>query len=311
MSKRSWLFQCILVGAVIFSSCEVTTETPEVEDSVVKKEAKGPVLAVVDGEIITVAAFQAELDSLPEATRNRINTKEKKMERLEGMIKDILLQKEAKRRGLDQDEEIEIKVERIRTRLVNEKLYKEMYTETDTVSEKEILEYYEENKAQYAQKERIRVSHILIMLPPDAEPAKEAEAKATVDEIMKKLSAGEAFEELAKKYSQGPSAPRGGDLGYFSKGRMVPAFEEVAFALKNNGDTSDVVRTKFGYHIIKLIDRTPAREMTLDEVRDRIVRLIESKKKREVRQTLPTELRQKADVKINEKYLEDEKVKEE
>jgi len=101
-------------------------------------------------------------------------------------------------------------------------------------------------------------------------------------------------------------ASKGGDLGYISKGRMMPEFENVAFSLKNIGDVSDIVKTQFGYHIVKLTDRKAARLQTLDEVRDRIVKQIESTKRREVRQNLPQELRKKVAIVIHDDLLKDE-----
>jgi parvulin-like peptidyl-prolyl isomerase len=85
---------------------------------------------------------------------------------------------------------------------------------------------------------------------------------------------------------------------------MLPAFEEAAFSLEEVGDTSDLVRTKFGYHIIALTGRQAAHELSLDEVRERIVRQLESSKRREIRQSLAEELRGQARVEIHEEHLQ-------
>jgi parvulin-like peptidyl-prolyl isomerase len=99
----------------------------------------------------------------------------------------------------------------------------------------------------------IRASHILIShsgAPRTGATRSKEEAKALAEEIKGKLAAGESFEELAKAYSDCPSAQKGGDLGFFGKGQMVPPFEKAAFGLEV-GDVSDIVETQFGYHIIK------------------------------------------------------------
>jgi peptidyl-prolyl cis-trans isomerase C len=263
------------------------------------------VLAKVAGIIITVEDFQQELKSLPEYTQRRMNAKEQKQKHLDKMIEEILLLQEAERRGLDKDNEIQGKVERYRRRLITERLYREIAQERAAISEEEVQKYYEEQKSRFAQKERIRARQILILVAPNAGPEKETEAKNKAEEALGRVKSGEDFAEVAKQVSEGPAASRGGDLGFFSRGRMVPEFEEIAFSLEEEGDTSDLVRTKFGYHIIQLTGRQPAKELALDEVRDRIVRQLESTKRREIRQSLAKDLRQQADVEVNLKLLEE------
>jgi peptidyl-prolyl cis-trans isomerase C len=267
---------------------------------------EGPVLATVGGEIITVGVFESELASLPEYTQKRMNTREEKKKHLEKMIDEVLLLQEAEKRKLDQDEEIRAKVDRYRNRLITEKLYQEVASERSKVEDEEIQAYYQEHKDRFQQKERIRARQILILLPPNGGPEKEAEAKKKAQEALTRVKAGEDFAVLAKQYSEGPAASRGGDLGYFSRGRMVPEFEEIAFSLKDVGDTSDLVRTKFGFHIIELTGRQPAQELSLEEVKDRIIRQLESTRRREIRQTLAEELRGRTKVEIQEGYFEEE-----
>jgi peptidyl-prolyl cis-trans isomerase C/peptidyl-prolyl cis-trans isomerase SurA len=99
----------------------------------------------------------------------------------------------------------------------------------------------------------VRASHILVShsgAPRTGATRTQAEAKELADEILAKVEAGESFEELAKTYSDCPSAEKGGDLGFFQKGRMVKPFEDATYALEV-GNTSGVVETQFGYHIIK------------------------------------------------------------
>ena len=271
-----------------------------------KKDVKGKVLAQVDGERISLEAFEAELDALPEYTRNQLKSKEQKLKRLDRMVEEILLKREAEKRGLGRDEEIQRKVERYRDRLITEELYKRVAQERANVTDAEIQKYYDEHRDQFSQKERIRASQVLILVPPNATPEKDAEAKAKAQEALRRAKAGEDFTELAKQYSEGPTASRGGDLGYFSRGRMVPEFEDVAFSLTNVGDISDVVKTKFGYHIVQLNDRQPEKVLGLDEVKDRIVRQLEAKNRRDIRQGLGQDLRRQAKIQISEEYLQDE-----
>ena len=125
--------------------------------------------------------------------------------------------------------------------------------ETVAVSRAEVQSYYEQEQERMRRPEEIRVRHILIGRPQggDDRATKRAEAEA----LLVRIRAGEDFARLAALYSEGPSRSRGGDLGYFSAGNMVPAFEQAAFALQEPGDVSDLVETKFGYHIIRLEGR--------------------------------------------------------
>ena len=304
MLGRRAVFLCVIACAFAASSCKEGSRVSPGSPSDEKAAKRGPVLAAVGGTAITVEDFENEIRSLPEHTQKRMKTGEEKKKHLDKMIEEILLLDEAQKRGVDRDEEIRAKVERYRRRLITEKLYQEVAKEKSQVGEEEIQKYFQAHKEQFVQKERIRVRQILILLAPNAGPEKEAEAKKKAEEVLGRAKAGEDFAELAKEVSEGPAASRGGDLGYFSRGRMVPAFEEAAFGLKNDGDVSNVVRTKFGYHIIQLTGRQPAKELSIEEVRDRIVRQLESARRREVRQSLAKELRQQAKVEIREGYFE-------
>jgi peptidyl-prolyl cis-trans isomerase C len=299
------VFLCLVAWLCVLTSCTSETSlSPGGSPGEDGGEKEGPVLARVGQQVITVGDFEAELRSLPEYTQKRMTTAEQKKKHLEKMISESLLLQEAKTRKLDQDEELRAKVERYRNRLITEKLYREVAGERSQVGDEEIQSYYEEHKDRFRQKERIRARQILILLPPNAPPEKEAEAKKKAEEALERVRAGEDFATVAKQYSEGPAAGRGGDLGFFSRGRMVPEFEEVAFSLKEVGDKSGVVRTKFGLHIIELTGRQPAQELSLQDVRERIVRQLESARRREVRQSLADELRDKSNVEIQEGYFE-------
>ena len=120
------------------------------------------------------------------------------------------------------------------------------------VTEEDLQQYYEENKEDYKKDPARKLKYVAVNLEPSEVDKKIVKTK--VDSIYNLAISGKNFAELAIQYSQGPSAPQGGDLGYFTRGKMVPTFEEAAFQLKK-GDISDPVKTQFGWHIIKLIDK--------------------------------------------------------
>jgi len=120
------------------------------------------------------------------------------------------------------------------------------------VTDEDLQTYYEENKEDYKKDPARKLKYVAIDLEPSEADKKIVKTK--VDSIYNLAVSGEDFAELARNYSEGPSAPQGGDLGYFSKGKMVPAFEEAAFQLNIN-EISEPVQSRFGWHIIKLYDK--------------------------------------------------------
>lgn len=147
--------------------------------------------------------------------------------------------------------------------------------------------------------ERARARHILIRVPLGAATSEKDKALKQIKEIQERIKKGEDFAELAKKYSEDPgSKVRGGDLGYFSRGEMVPAFDTAAFKL-NVGQVSDIVATDFGYHIIQLQEKKAATKMTMDEVKDDLREYLFQQRGAKRFETFVKELRSKADIKIN------------
>ncbi len=141
------------------------------------------------------------------------------------------------------------------------------------IEEKEVEGYYEYNLERYSEPNQIRARHILFKVKENASDQEAEEARKKAEPVLEMAKKGEDFAELAVKYSEGPTKDKGGDLGFFEKGKMVPAFEEAAFALKE-GEISDIVRTPFGYHIIKVEEIKEARTKPIEEVREEIVEAI-------------------------------------
>lgn len=146
-----------------------------------------------------------------------------------------------------------------------------------TVSDAEAQDFYTKNERFYTEKAGIRASHVLIKLPENATPDDDAKAMEKVKLAQERLKKGEDFEKIATEMSEGPAANKGGDLGFFSQGRMVKEFEDVAFKMKV-GEVSEPVKTRFGYHIIKLTDRREDRKKPFDEVKEQIVKSLQNKK---------------------------------
>lgn len=146
-----------------------------------------------------------------------------------------------------------------------------------SVSDADVAQYYEQNKARFSSPEERKARHIL--LPAEKAGNTADELKAQADKVLAEVKASPAkFAELAKKYSVDTgSAPQGGDLGFFGKGAMVPAFDQAVFAMKK-GDISGLVKSEFGYHIIELVDTRGGAVKSLDSVKAQIADEIKTQK---------------------------------
>jgi peptidyl-prolyl cis-trans isomerase C len=161
----------------------------------------------------------------------------------------------------------------------------------------QVREFYDKNPDKFKQEEAVRASHILIPADEKADDATKKKARAEIDDILKQLKAGADFAELAKKHSKDGSAAQGGDLNFFGKGQMVPAFDQVAFSLKP-GEMSDVVTTPFGYHIIKVTERRAASTVPFDQVSPRIKEYLTEQQKQGRAQAFIELLKQKAKIEV-------------
>ena len=291
--------------------------------------------AVVNGTIIT----QAELDSQMKIVIDRLRASGRlpepsqvdqiRSQVLENLIARELLYQESQKKGIKiSEEEVNQQLIKVKAQFPNEaefnnalnrmnlteasireklerdlalrKLIDDEITPKVTVSDSEIRAFYDNNPATFTQPERVKASHILIKVDPQASAAQKAEAQKKINLVQARLQKGEDFGALAKEYSEGPSGPKGGDLGYFTRGQMVKAFEEAAFAMKP-GEVSGVVETKFGYHLIKVTDKTPEGTMPYDDVKDKLGEFLKQKKIQEEINVYVKKLEEKAKI---EKFVQ-------
>ncbi len=180
---------------------------------------------------------------------------------------------------------------------VNQMLQKELEPRV-TVTEAEAKAFFEQNKPRFHQEDSVHASHILVRVDGKADAATKATAKTKADGLLVQLKKGAAFADLAKQNSQDPgSAPNGGDLGFFSRGQMVPAFEEAAFGLKP-GQTSGVVETPFGFHIIRVTEAKPGRDLGYDEVKAQIQEYLKQQVRDQKSQEFVDQLKAKGKIQI-------------
>jgi peptidyl-prolyl cis-trans isomerase C len=287
------------------------------------------VIARVNGEPVKKEDFDRIIHTM-EARAGQPIPPDRRDEILRGAIDQLvvytLLSQESRNRGIKvEDAEIDAKMAQLRgqfpTQEAFDKALKErgmtadglrkdarvdigvtklMEAETAALpgpSDLEAKTFYEKNPDRFKQDESVRASHILIRVDEKADAAAKKKARAEIDAVLKQAKAGADFAKLAQQHSQDGSAAQGGDLNYFPKGQMVPAFDKVAFELKP-GQMSDVVTTQFGYHVIKVTDHKPGRTVPFEESSQQIKQFLTEQKKQQHTEAFIDGLKKKAKIEV-------------
>ena len=229
--------------------------------------AASDILATVNGKNITKADAQAFVTAAaPNSSFMQLTPQEQKM------VTDRLVEKElftelAAKEGFEKKPEFQRNMEKLKNELLVN-MWMKAQMDSIVVSDGEAKEFYEKNSAKFMQQDSMHARHILVK--------DEKEAQEIIDSL--KSLKGEAlktkFIEVAQTKSTGPSGPKGGDLGTFAKGQMVPEFSDAAWALEVGHITTKPVKTQFGYHVIFLEEKTPAKPTSYDEVKDKILAML-------------------------------------
>ena len=280
-------FFTVALCATALFGCQGGSSAPG-SKSESKKE--GQVLAEVNGGTITTGDFSRELKNLPDYLKAMADTPQGRKEMLDTMVIRELILQQATKDGIDKGPEIEDKLQDLKKRLIVEAFLKKKVESESQVADADLKKFYEQNKDKFKTGPQMKASHILVKT--------EKEAK----DILAQIKAGGNFEELAKKNSADSSAAKGGDLGWFGQGSMVPAFEKAAMGLKE-GQVSDVVKSDFGFHIIKLTGKRPAGVRPFEEVKDQIKGAILPSKQQEIFQKIKEDLKKTAKITIKEDVL--------
>jgi parvulin-like peptidyl-prolyl isomerase len=165
------------------------------------------------------------------------------------------------------------------------------------VTDEEIGAYYLKHREDYDGKESVRIKQILLLLPKGEDPAAKEKLRAEAEAIYKRLLGGEPFELLSVKFSQGPAAAEGGDIGYIEKGMIHAEVEDAAFSLPLN-QISGVIESSVGFHIIQVVDRRGAGLKPIGEVREEIREKIDREKVEKRFGDWIEELRKKSHIEI-------------
>jgi peptidyl-prolyl cis-trans isomerase C len=294
-SKRVAGFLCAWVSVLFLTGSAVATEekTPTgkaavVNGVVITHEEVNRQMFVLEQQLLSTQGKAIRPDMVP-GVRNQI---------LNDLIdKELLYQESQEQKMVVEEKVVDEKMESLKKRFPSEKEFQDQMRQMSLTEgtlrsqikkdlavqrlvEKDILvkvhisdedakSFYDGHPDLFKEPEQVKASHILLKVEADAEPAKKEEIRKKMEGIKKRLDKGEDFAVLAKEFSQGPSAEKGGDLGFFGRGKMVKPFEDAAFSLKP-GEVSGIVETPFGYHLIKVFDKKAERTISYADSKERI-----------------------------------------
>lgn len=208
---------------------------------------------------VLMQGTQGRFDQLPPEKQTELSQRV-----IDGLISQELIYADAKKEGVlnsaEYKQELAKVMERVEVQLAS-KVWEKRQFDKVKVNEKDIKAYYSAHPEEFSEQEKVRASHILVKT--------ESEAKDVIKELssLKGAALITQFAEVAKSKSTGPSAPKGGDLGFFAEGQMVPSFNEAAFAMKKGEMTKTPVKSQFGYHVILVTDKQEAKDLAFDEVK--------------------------------------------
>lgn len=241
------------------------------------------VLAKVDGREITQKDMDMLISHLGNQAMQFANPEgEKRL--LEELINEELFYSHGVEIGIENDETFKLELEKAKSSLIKQYMIGKTVMGVK-VTDEEVKEYYNLHKSEFVTSESVNAFHILV--------DDESKANKIIDEI----NNGMSFEDAAKKYSKCPSKEKGGDLGYFTRGQMVPEFEEVSFT-SEVGKVTKPVKTQFGYHIIKVVDKKEPIEKSFEDMHMDLLKTLTAKKQSEAYLNKVSELKEKYKVEI-------------
>jgi len=251
----------------------------------------GEVVATYGDQKLTADELVVELQRLPQRSRATMDADGRKRF-VENYVLNDLLYAEGMRQGLGTDPDIDRQVNDLRRRLVVQRVVRKLQ-DMPPVTDDQVQAYYDANADRYSTT-TIKARHILVK---DEEKAKELHAQLKANP--------EQFADVAKASSvDTASARKGGDLGFFGRGRMVPEFEATAFALQSPGEISEIVKTPYGYHIIQLEERRDGEQKPFDQVKEQIRATLRNESMQAKTKDFYDQLKSGANVEIDEVVLE-------
>lgn len=240
------------------------------------------VLATVNGREITQDIVLRFLNDLGPQTAMQFQSPEGMKKVVDELINQEVLYLDAIENNFSEEEGYKVELERLKEGLMKQYAVSKLLSGA-SVEEEEVKSFYEENKEQFKNPESAVASHILV----------DSEEKAK--EVLEEIKDGISFEDAANRYSSCPSKEKGGDLGEFTRGKMIPEFEDVAFSMEID-TISEPVKSQFGYHVIKLVDKKEESQSNFEEVKDQINQQLLGMKQQEIYLNKINELKENYEV---------------
>jgi len=263
------------------------------------EKSSAEVMARWGKKVITKQDVLSRLEGLPAEYRMRIQTEDQLREFLENFVQMEIIAAEAKAQKLDKDKVIATRMADTSNSILAQEYIKKKIANVKKPTDKEIEAYYQSHTKEYVVPAQVKAQHILLRTEADAKPEAIEAAKGKAEGIRKELLAGGDFAKLAEKYSDDPgSKTNGGDLGFFTRDKMIPEFAEAAFNMKKD-EISLPVKTGYGFHIIKVTDITPEKQMDLQEAKPGIQASMENSKREAIVEKELERLKKKYNVRIS------------
>lgn len=253
------------------------------------KSDSSPVVARAGGQAITQKEVESKIQSLPMELQTVVLGRKKDF--VEDMINERYMLKEAEKRGIEKQPEVKDLLDAAHNKIIIAKLLEQEVDKKISVNPDDAAKYYNDHKDEFMTPLLLRASQILV--------AGEEEARAIRSQIL----AGADFEELARSKSLDYTAAKGGDIGYFQKGQLIPEFEDKVFAMKK-GEVSEVFKTQFGYHVVKLTDRAEPAIRDFKAVKPILERQLANERRSKRFKEFVEQVRGSAKVEIDEKALD-------
>jgi parvulin-like peptidyl-prolyl isomerase len=264
--------------------------------------AKDKVLATVGKEKITEESVFAPLAMMPPQFRSRYETPEGKKKLFERAVQMSLLSQEARKLNIDKKEDVARRIKEMSDQFIVQELTKQEVMDKITLTDAEMLQYYNQNRSSFTKEEKVRVDLIMFEAKDNATQQVKDRKKELAEQTLARIKKGEDFETVAKEVSQDMrTKSRGGNAGLFSRGKRVElygeAFEQKAFSLPLD-TVSDVFQSKDGYYIIKVMEKKPQEQETFEDAKQRIERTLKTERQKTAMEAYLEGLKKKYSVKI-------------